>query len=281
MIRLNSSQIKGRIKEISRKTGADPRLLLRLFAMERFLERVSISKYRDKFIIKGGVLVVSMVGVSLRSTMDIDTSLRNENLSEDGVRKMICEISNKDIGDGAKLSLERVWQIMDEMEYPGVRASMNVEIDGLKIPFHIDISTGDAITPEAINFSYKTLLYDSSINLLAYNIETVLAEKLQTILSRGLENTRMRDFYDVTILLEERRDTINAAIFNKAFQSTCSKKHTEFLKDGGLARLQSIEKSEDLKGLWDAYRNKYAYASDYSFDDVIKRVKSLWQMTQN
>lgn len=243
MIRLNSSQIKGRIKEISRKTGADPRLLLRLFAMERFLERVSISKYRDKFIIKGGVLVVSMVGVSLRSTMDIDTSLRNENLSEDGVRKMICEISNKDIGDGAKLSLERVWQIMDEMEYPGVRASMNVEIDGLKIPFHIDISTGDAITPEAINFSYKTLLYDSSINLLAYNIETVLAEKLQTILSRGLENTRMRDFYDVTILLEERRDTINAAIFNKAFQSTCSKNILNFSRMEGLRDFNRLKRA--------------------------------------
>ena len=171
--------------------------------MERLLERVSVSNYRNNFIIKGGMLVTVLVGVSLRSTMDIDTSLKNLNLSEDDARCIITEITDIDIGDGVKFEIKDTSSIMDEMEYPGIRITMNVLMGKLVTPIKVDISTGDIITPQPVEFRYKLLLEDRYINLLSYNLETVLAEKIQTVLARGILNTWMRDFYDIRTLFPD------------------------------------------------------------------------------
>ena len=196
-MQLTPEQVKGKIKNIAKEMKADARILMRLHMMERFLERVSISKYKDNFIMKGGMLVTAMVGVSLRSTMDIDTSIKNQNLSAEDARRIIDEIKNIDLGDGVTFEVKGVSNIMDEMEYPGVRFAMNAVMGKLITPLKIDISTGDVITPRAIEYHYKLLLEDRFISLWSYNLETILAEKIQTVLARGLLNTRMRDFYDI------------------------------------------------------------------------------------
>lgn len=162
---LSSAQIKGRIKNIARKNKADARTLLRIYAMERFLERVSKSQYRNNFVLKGGVLVTAMVGISQRSTMDIDTSLRNINLTMMQVEKIIKEIINIGIDDGVSFTMKSITDIMDEMEYSGIRVLMNANVDNMVIPFKIDISTGDVITPGAIKYDYELLLENRSISL--------------------------------------------------------------------------------------------------------------------
>ena len=194
-------QIKGRIKSVAKQNNADARTLMRIYMMERFLERLAQSEYRDNFIIKGGILVTAMIGVAHRSTMDIDTSMKNLNLSAEDALRVVNQVKDIDLDDGVSFDVKDVSNIMDEMEYPGIRVTMNANVGRLITPLKIDISTGDVITPRAIEFNYDLLLEDRSISLWSYNLETILAEKLQTVLARGILNTRMRDFYDIRMLL--------------------------------------------------------------------------------
>ena len=273
---LTPEQIKGRIRNLAKENNADARILMRIYMMERFLERISVSKYRDNFIIKGGMLVTSMVGVSLRSTMDIDTTIRNQNLSEEDMIMIIDEISRIDLGDDVAFEIKEVLHIMDEMEYPGIRFVMNALLGKLMTPMKIDISTGDVITPNAIEYKYKLMLEERSISLCSYNLETELAEKLQTILARGILNTRMRDFYDIKILLAVYEKTLDPDIFRKAFAATCKKRGTERLVENGIAIISAVENDERLKTLWEEYQKKYPYAENIPYDEVIQSVKELF-----
>ena len=200
-------QIKGRIKSVAKQNNADARTLMRIYMMERFLERLAQSEYRDNFIIKGGILVTAMIGVAHRSTMDIDTSMKNLNLSAEDALRVVNQVKDIDLDDGVSFDVKDVSNIMDEMEYPGIRVTMNANVGRLITPLKIDISTGDVITPRAIEFNYDLLLEDRSISLWSYNLETILAEKLQTVLARGILNTRMRDFYDIRMLLDTYEDS--------------------------------------------------------------------------
>ena len=169
-MQLTPEQVKGRIKNVAKENKADARTLMRIYMMERFLERVSNSKYKDNFIIKGGMLVTAMVGVANRSTMDIDTSIKNQNLSAEDVRRIVDEMKDIDLGDGVTFEIKEVSSIMDEMEYPGIRFTMNAIMRKLITPMKIDISTGDVITPRAIEYPYKLLLDDRSIRLISFNL---------------------------------------------------------------------------------------------------------------
>nr|WP_278754355.1 nucleotidyl transferase AbiEii/AbiGii toxin family protein [Bifidobacterium catenulatum] len=268
-------QIKGKIKNLSKKNNADARTLMRIYMMERFLERLSVSDYTDNFIIKGGILVTSMIGVAHRSTMDIDTSMKNLNLSAENAQRVIEQVANIDLNDGISFEIKEASNIMDEMEYPGIRISMTAFIDKLRTPLKIDISTGDAITPQEIAYKYDLLLEERSINLWSYNLETILAEKLQTILSRGILNTRMRDFYDVRMLLAGYREKIDIATLREAYIATCTKRSTEHLFEQENEIIETIENNNQLHLLWDAYRKKYAYASDIAYEEIITNVKEL------
>ena len=228
-MKLTPDQIKGRIKNIAKTNNADARVLLRIYMMDRFLERLAYSKYRNNFIIKGGVLVTALVGINNRSTNDIDVSIKNQNLSIDDIISIINEIKDINLDDGVKFEINDISNIMDQMEYPGVRVSMNASLDGLLTPLKIDISTGDVITPKEISFDYKLLLEDRYVQLWSYNLETVFAEKLQTILARGILNTRMRDFYDIYILVSLYNSRINKNVLNEAFINTCEKRNTKYV----------------------------------------------------
>ena len=220
---LTLAQIKGRIKNVAKQNGSDLITLLRIYMMERFLERITYSKYKDDFIVKGGILVTSMIGISMRSTMDIDTTIRNFDLTKEETTRIINEIKDISLDDHIEFILNDVSDIMDNMEYPGIRIHMDAKLENLIVPIKIDISTGDVITPREIRYEYSLLLEDKSIQLWSYNLETILAEKIQTILSRGLLNTRMRDFYDVTTLFDCYNDSINYNDLSLAFDKTCTK----------------------------------------------------------
>lgn len=279
-MQLTPDQVKGRIKSVAQKNKADARTLMRIYMMERFLERVAVSPYKDNFIIKGGMLVTAMVGVALRSTMDIDTSLKNQNLSAEDALRIVSEIKDIDLGDGVAFEIKEVSNIMDEMEYPGIRFTMNAIMGKLITPMKIDISTGDVITPRAVEYQYKLLLDDRSISLWSYNLETILAEKLQTVLARGLLNTRMRDFYDIRTLLAIYGQEINAEVLGRAFDATCKKRSTENLRTDALQIIAAVENDEQLHTLWKSYQKKYTYASTISYEDTMESTKSLLGMIQ-
>ena len=265
-------QIKGRIKSVAKQNNADARTLMRIYMMERFLERLAQSEYRDNFIIKGGILVTAMIGVAHRSTMDIDTSMKNLNLSAEDALRVVNQVKDIDLDDGVSFDVKDVSNIMDEMEYPGIRVTMNANVGRLITPLKIDISTGDVITPRAIEFNYDLLLEDRSISLWSYNLETILAEKLQTVLARGILNTRMRDFYDIRMLLDTYEDKVNKVVLKDAFAATCNKRGTDHLQEQAEEIIKSIEADEQLQVLWRAYQKKYSYATDIDYASVISSV---------
>lgn len=268
-------QIKGRIKSVAKQNNADARTLMRIYMMERFLERLARSEYRDNFIIKGGILVTAMIGVAHRSTMDIDTSMKNLNLSAEDALRVVNQVKDIDLDDGVSFEVKDVSNIMDEMEYPGIRVTMNANVGRLITPLKIDISTGDVITPRAIEFNYDLLLEDRSISLWSYNLETILAEKLQTVLARGILNTRMRDFYDIRMLLDTYEDKVNKAVLKDAFAATCKKRGTDHLQEQAEEIIKIIEADEQLRVLWRAYQKKYSYAAEIDYASVISGVRKL------
>lgn len=268
-------QIKGRIKSVAKQNNVDARTLMRIYMMERFLERLAQSEYRDNFIIKGGILVTAMIGVAHRSTMDIDTSMKNLNLSAEDALRVVNRVKDIDLDDGVSFDVKDVSNIMDEMEYPGIRVTMNANVGRLITPLKIDISTGDVITPRAIEFNYDLLLEDRSISLWSYNLETILAEKLQTVLARGILNTRMRDFYDIRMLLDTYEDKVNKAVLKDAFAATCKKRGTDHLQEQAEEIIKIIEADEQLQVLWRAYQKKYSYATEIDYASVISGVRKL------
>lgn len=268
-------QIKGRIKSVAKQNNADARTLMRIYMMERFLERLTQSEYRDNFIIKGGILVTAMIGVAHRSTMDIDTSMKNLNLSAEDALRVVNQVKDIDLDDGVSFEVKDVSNIMDEMEYPGIRVTMNANVGRLITPLKIDISTGDVITPRAIEFNYDLLLEDRSIKLWSYNLETILAEKLQTVLARGILNTRMRDFYDIRMLVDTYEDKVNKAVLKDAFAATCKKRGTDNLQEQAEEIVKIIEADEQIQVLWRAYQKKYSYVADIDYASVIRGVRKL------
>lgn len=269
----SSKQLKDLIRNLSKEVGIEAHVLIRKYMMERFLERVSSSKYNGSFILKGGMLVAAFVGVEARATMDIDTTIKGIPVTIVDMERTITEISNIDLEDNVKFRIKKVSEIMDEAEYPGIRFSMDAVLDGAVIPLKIDISTGDVITPREIAYSYKLMFEDRTIPIMTYPIETVLAEKLETVISRSITNTRMRDFYDIHILLKSQN--INADILALALERTAKKRGNFSLLENAESVLKIVKSDEDMKRLWDIYQKKFKYAGEYTWDEVIHSVREL------
>lgn len=263
---MNSMQLKAKLKNISKEKNVDFNTLLRLYMYDRFIERLSVSKYKDNFILKGGFYLSTLFGVENRTTMDIDTAFRNANFNEKTIVKMIKEIVSIEMDDNAKLSYLGISPIRDEDEYGGFRVDIQIEIDNIKEKFHIDIVTGDPITPKEINYKYKPILDDRYVKLWAYNIETVLAEKIETILSRVELNGRMRDFYDIYLIYTKDWDNVNLEDFVKAIEKTFYKR--EYVSEPLLA-LDLIMDSDILKERWKSYQKRYEYARNINFDEIL------------
>ena len=269
----SSKQLKDLIRNLSKEVGIEAHVLIRKYMMERFLERVSSSKYNGSFILKGGMLVAAFVGVEARATMDIDTTIKGIPVTIVDMERTITEISNIDLDDNVKFRIKKVSEIMDEAEYSGIRFSMDAVLDGAVIPLKIDISTGDVITPREIAYSYKLMFEDRTIPIMTYPIETVLAEKLETVISRSITNTRMRDFYDIHILLKSQN--INADILALALERTAKQRGNFNLLENAESVLKIVKSDGEMKRLWNIYQKKFKYASEYTWDEVIHSVIEL------
>lgn len=246
--------------------------------MERFLERISLSEYKDKFILKGGMLVAAMVGLDARATMDLDATIKGANVSLTDVETIISNIITIPIDDGVSFCIKRISEIMEEADYPGVRVSMETKFDGVITPLKIDISTGDVITPKEIRYSFNLMLEDRTIEVWAYNLETVLAEKLETVISRNVTNTRMRDFYDIYILQKLHGEQLNKEILWNALVATARKRGTLDLIESNEIReiLNEIETSSVMENLWKTYQKNYSYAADISWHTIMKSICALY-----
>lgn len=271
-------QLKDLIRNLSKEKSADGQTLMRNYMMERFLERLSLSGYRDKFILKGGMLVAAMVGIDARSTMDIDATVKGMRVGVEEVERMIATIISVPVEDGVEFQVKRVSEIMDEAEYPGIRVGMEAKFDGVITPLKIDISSGDAITPREVSFSFKLMLEDRSIEIWAYNLETVLAEKLETVLSRATTNTRMRDFYDLHILSQLHGQSIVPANLRAALIATAKKRGTERYLADAPAVFDEVEADPNIEKLWSAYQKKFFYAADLLWHTVMESVRRLYEL---
>lgn len=269
-------QLKDLIRNLSKKKSADAQILMRNYMMERFLERISLSDYKDRFILKGGMLVAAMVGLDVRSTMDLDATVKGANVSVEDVENIISSILSVPMEDGVEFQVKRISEIMEEAEYPGVRVSMETTFDGVRTPLKIDISTGDVITPREVRYSFKLMLEDRSIEVWAYNLETVLAEKLETVISRNVTNTRMRDFYDIHILKQLHGESLSASVLRDALAATATKRGTLAQMKDAAAVFDEVEESPVMAKLWQSYQKNYSYAADLSWHTVMDSVRALY-----
>lgn len=269
---MNDRQLKDKIRNIAKKKNVDFNTVFRLYMYDRFIERLAISKYKDNFIIKGGFYLSVLFGVENRATMDIDTAITNASFDVGNIKNMLEDIISIDINDNAILKLTSISSIRDIDEYGGYRVTIHIIIENIKEVIQIDIATGDPITPGAINYKYLPILKDEVIYLWAYNIETVLAEKLETILSRAEANSRTRDYYDVYMICEMYLESINIIDLKKAVRKTFEKRKY----NGNIINtLKVIEESVILLNRWQSYSTKYNYARDVSYMDVIESLQTL------
>lgn len=271
-----SRQLKALVRNLTKGDSIQAQIIMRNYVMERFLERISLSKYRNNFILKGGMLVSAMVGLDTRSTMDIDTTIKNMPLSVENAREMIEEIIAIPIDDGMTFSIKSVGEIMDEAEYSGVRANLEAALETMRTPLKVDISTGDIITPREVLYTFKLMFEERTISILAYNLETVLAEKMETVIARGIANTRLRDYYDLYILQNEYTHAINMEQLKAAFLATSKKRNSVQLIADGNRILKEIENSEVMQGLWKSYQKKFSYAEDISWKMVMDSIEKLF-----
>ncbi len=271
-----SRQLKALVRNLTKGDSLQAQIIMRNYVMERFLERISLSKYRNNFILKGGMLVAAMVGVDTRSTMDIDTTIKNMPLSVENAREMIEEIIAVPIDDGMTFSIKSVGEIMDEAEYIGVRVNLEATLETMRTPLKVDISTGDIITPREVSYSFNLMFEERTISILAYNLETVLAEKMETVIARGVANTRLRDYYDLYILQNEYTYAINMEQFKAAFLATSKKRNSIQLIAEGNKILKEIVDSEVMHRLWKSYQKKFSYAEDISWEMVMDSIEKLF-----
>ena len=266
--------LKAKIRNIAKQKNIPAQVILQNYMFERLMVRLSASEYKEKFVLKGGMLVAAIVGLDNRATMDMDTTLKNLPLTPEAIRSALESVCSIGYDDGVSFELGKISPIREDDIYGGYRVMLTARFDTMITPLSIDVSTGDVITPHAVQYSFSEIFEDEkSYNLWAYNIETVMAEKVETILRRGVFNTRPRDFYDAYILSTTQK--FDRTVFADALKATAAHRGTEQQIADVPAILNNIEESPELKTMWDKYRKQFAYASDIEYGHIIAVLKML------
>ena len=266
--------LKAKVRNIAKQKNIPAQVILQNYMFERLMVRLSASEYKEKFVLKGGMLVAAIVGLDNRATMDMDTTLKNLPLTPEAIRSALETICGIAFDDGVSFEIGTISPIREDDIYGGYRVMLNARFDTMITPLSIDISTGDAITPHAVQYNFSEIFDDEkSYELWAYNIETVMAEKVETILRRGVFNTRPRDFYDAYILSTTQK--FDKAVFTDALQATAAHRGTAQQIADVPTILQNIEESPKLKTMWDKYRKQFAYAADIEYDQIMTVLKTL------
>lgn len=271
----NKDSLKVKVSNLALSTNIPNKYLIQSFMFEALLKRISVSKYKDKFIIKGGLLLSSIFGVNLRSTMDLDTTIKGLPLDRTTITKVINEIISIDLKDDIKLEIENIKDIREEELYSGFNINLKAEFDGLRTNLMIDITTGDVITYKEVQFEYKTLFDNEIVNIMTYNYETIIAEKFEAIISRNIDNTRMKDYYDLYMFVNLKWDDIDKTILRKAIFNTSKKRETLNYIEEADKYIELINEDSKLKSLWKNYQNNYVYAKDISFENTIAAIKVI------
>ena len=271
----NKDSLKAKVYNLAKQTNIPNKYLIQNFMFEALLKRISKSKYKDKFIIKGGLLLSSIFGVNLRSTMDLDTTIKGLPLNRETITKVINEIISIDVEDNIKLEIENVKDIREEELYSGFEVNLKAEFDGLKTNLMIDITTGDVITYKEVEFKYSTIFDNETINIMTYNYETIIAEKFESIISRNIDNTRMKDYYDLYMFVNLKWNDINKDTLKNAIFNTSKARETLDYIDNASKYIELINDDSRLKSLWNSYQNNYEYAKGIEFVDTINAIKVI------
>ena len=271
----NAIQLKAIIKNIAKNKNISAALVLQNYMLERFLERVSLSRYHDNYIIKGGFLIASMVGLDSRATMDMDATIKGYPVNEEAIRKMVEDIIAVPVEDAIHFCLKSVREIREGDEYTGYRVALTANYEKMAVPLKLDITTGDKITPREIEYSYKLMMEDRSIRVLAYNLSTILAEKLETVVSRGDQNTRPRDYYDIYILSKLQADNIDIDSLKAALSATTAKRGYSELMMQYAEIMRTVKSSDVMKRQWDNYRKDFDYAAGIEFEETCDAVVAM------
>ena len=271
----NAMQLKAIIKNIAKDKNISAALVLQNYMLERFLERVSLSRYHDNYIIKGGFLIASMVGLDSRATMDMDATIKGYPVNEEAIRKMVKDIIAVPVEDAIHFCLKSVREIREGDEYTGYRVALTADYEKMAVPLKLDITTGDKITPREIEYSYKLMMEDRSIRVLAYNLSTILAEKLETVVSRGDQNTRPRDYYDIYILSKLQAENIDIGNLKAALSATTAKRGSSELMMQYVKIMKTVKNSDVMKRQWDNYRKNFDYAAGIEFEETCDAVVAM------
>ncbi len=270
---IKSMSLKAKIRNLAKEKDMSAQVMLQNYMFERFLERLSKSNYKNNFILKGGMLIAALVGIDNRSTMDMDATIKNYPITIDSLTKAITEICNIEVDDDVNFSFMGIEPIRDDDIYGGYRVGIKADYNTIITPLSVDITTGDVITPREVFYPFKMIFDEGTIGVWAYNIETILAEKVETILQRGELNTRPRDFYDIYILTNTQE--FNSLVFSEALKKTIEHRETTHILNDTLERIKAIETSGILKDRWTRYSKNYPYAVDIAYEDTIKALKML------
>lgn len=276
----SARQLKDLIRNVAKQKDVNSQLLMRNYMLERLLERISVSDLKDKFILKGGMLVAALVGIDMRSTMDMDATIKGYPVNEDALKEAFEKILSASVDDGVQMMLVKIETIRDEDEYNGYRLTINSSLEKMTVPLKVDITTGDEITPKEVSYSFNSLIEDRTIEILAYNIESVLAEKLETVISRGIANTRMRDFYDIHILLKIQAERIEKSVLAAAFLATSENRGSTHLLRDGSQTLDEVFESNESEQMWTRYQKQFRYADEISWNEIKDSTLLLWRFVK-
>ena len=269
------TDIKRLAKEIENKYDLNYYEILQRYMFERVLERISVSKYQDNFILKGGLLLSAMFGIGNRMTKDMDATITGIDVSKDKMLKVLNEILSINLKDGVKFDVVDITDIREDDEYGGNKYHIVGKLQSLKVNLEIDISTGDKVTPRELKYKYPLIFEDRTIMISSYNIETILAEKIETVLRRGVFNSRMKDFYDIYYFLTKLRKEIDINVLKEAMDNTFTKRDSfEYLNDYEQI-IDSIICNERVEKLWNIYSNKYKYASGIDITEILNLLKGI------
>ena len=272
---ISSESLKGKIRNIAISKNLRSQEVLQMFFFERFLERLSVSEYKYNFIIKGGLLISSMIGIDNRTTMDMDTTAKGVALKEDIIRNVISKIINTVVDDGIEFEITSISHIREEDEYENFRVNLIAEFGKIKNDMKIDITTGDAITPKEMEYLYPCMFQNESIRVLAYPLETILAEKYESIIKRNIATTRMRDFYDLYNLYNLRKEEIDFDTLKQAIISTSNRRESLSLIKEAMEIIEDIKEDYYLKELWKVYLADNLYVGDLDFLETVKIVEII------
>lgn len=273
----NAMQLKAIIKNIAKDKHISAQLVMQNYMLERLLERISISKYQQNFILKGGFLIAAMVGLDTRATMDLDGTIKGMPVNEQTIREMFEEICKIELDDDVTFTFRSIGEIREGDEYTGYREALSANFPPMAVPLKLDITTGDKITPREIEYQFKLLLEDRSISVLAYNLETIMAEKLETVISRGDQNTRPRDYYDVYILAKLQYANITPSALKVALAATAEKRGSTSVLKEYRSIMDMVKNSDIMQKQWKNYQKDFEYAEDISLEDTCDTVVNLME----